>query len=64
MNMVTAYLYGSLENKIHKKVFEEFKMPEAYIQSLKICISLDCKYYYMVWRNLDAYGITILVKTK
>jgi hypothetical protein len=30
MNVVTAYLYGSLDNDIYMKVIEGLKMPEAF----------------------------------
>ena len=30
MGVVTAYLYGSLDNQIYIKIFEGFKMPKAY----------------------------------
>ena len=30
MDVVTAYLYGSLDNDIHIKIPEGYKMPEAY----------------------------------
>jgi hypothetical protein len=31
MDVVTAYLYGSLDNDIYMKILEGYKMPEAYI---------------------------------
>jgi hypothetical protein len=30
MDVVTAYLYGSLDNDIYMKISEGYKMPEAY----------------------------------
>ena len=30
MDVVTAYLYGSLDNDIYMKIPEGYKMPEAY----------------------------------
>ena len=33
MDVVTAYLYGSLDNEIYMKILEGFKMPEAYSKS-------------------------------
>jgi hypothetical protein len=30
MDVVTAYLYGSLDNDIYMKILEGYKMPEAY----------------------------------
>ena len=30
MDVVTAYLYGSLDNEIYMKISEGLKMPEAY----------------------------------
>ena len=35
MNVVTAYLYGSLDNDIYMKIPEEFKMPEVSSSKLK-----------------------------
>lgn len=46
MDVVTAYLYGSLDNDIYMKLPEGFKMPEAYnsdhreLYSVKLCKSL------------------------
>ena len=36
MGVVTAYLYGSLDNKIYMKIPEGFKMPEAHKNSREI----------------------------
>ena len=36
MNIVTAYLYGSLESEISMKIPEGFKILEAYKSSLEI----------------------------
>jgi hypothetical protein len=30
MDVVTVYLYGSLDNDIYMKILEGYKMPEAY----------------------------------
>lgn len=30
MDVITAYLYGSLDNETYMKIFEGFKMPKAY----------------------------------
>ncbi|WCJ38518.1 Retrovirus-related Pol polyprotein from transposon RE1 [Euphorbia peplus] len=37
MDVVTTYLYGSLDNNIHMKIPEGFKMPEACMDSREIC---------------------------
>ena len=35
MDVVIAYLYGSLDCDIYMKIPEEFKMPEALVQNPK-----------------------------
>jgi hypothetical protein len=35
INVVTTYLYGSLDKDIHMKIPERFKMPEAFYDKLK-----------------------------
>ena len=46
MDVVTTYLYGSLDNDIYMKILEGFKLPEAYnmnsrkIYSIKLNKSL------------------------
>jgi hypothetical protein len=35
INVVTTYLYGSLDKDIHLKIPERFKMPEAFYDKLK-----------------------------
>ena len=37
MDVVTAYLYGSLDNKFFMKVLERFKVPEAYKSFRETC---------------------------
>ena len=35
MNVITTYLYGSMDNDIYMKILEEFKLPKA--NSTKPC---------------------------
>ena len=35
MDVVTTYLYGSLENEIYMKICEEFKIPKSYNSNLE-----------------------------
>ena len=49
MDVVTAYLYGSLDNEIYMKIPEGFAMPKSCNSTnLEKCIQLNCKYHYMV----------------
>ena len=49
MDVVTAYLYGSLNNDIYMKIPEGYKMPEAYNSKSR------SKYYIKLQRSL--YGL-------
>jgi len=40
MDVITAYLYGSLNNDIYMKILEEFKMPEANNSKLRHIYSI------------------------
>ena len=56
MDVVTAYLYGSLDNEIYMKVPEGLKMPEAYksreMYSIRLQKSLyDLKQSVRMWYN-------------
>jgi len=37
MDVITTYLYGSLDHNIFMKIHEGFKMPEAYNDSRETC---------------------------
>ena len=37
MDVITAYLYGSMDNDIYMKIPEGFKLPKQIIQSLVAC---------------------------
>jgi Reverse transcriptase (RNA-dependent DNA polymerase) len=43
MDVVTAYLYGSLDNDIYMKVLEGLKMPEAFKSILQEMYSIKLK---------------------
>ena len=43
MDVVTAYLYRSLDSDIYMKIPKGFKMPEAYNSISQICIQLNYK---------------------
>ena len=45
MNVVTAYLYGSLDFDIHMKILEGYKTPEAYIPHNLFSIKLQRSLY-------------------
>jgi hypothetical protein len=63
MNVVTSYLYGSLDNDIYMKIPERYKMPETYnsksqsIYSIKLQRSLyGLKQSECMWYNrLNGY---------
>ena len=50
MDVVTLYLYGSLDNDIYMKVLEGFKIPETYkSSSQELCsIKLQRSLYYIL----------------
>lgn len=48
IDIVTAYLYGSLDNDIYMKIPEGFKMPEILVQNPRKCVQLNCNDHYMV----------------
>ena len=45
MDVITAYLYGSLDFDIHMKIFEGYKMPEAYTPHNLFSIKLQRSLY-------------------
>ena len=47
MDVVTTYLYGSLDANVYMKIPEGFTLPEAIIQNHGACIQLSCKDLYM-----------------
>ena len=54
MDVVTTYLYGSLDSDIHIKILEGFKMPEVYtprnLFSIKLQRSLyELKQFDRMW---------------
>jgi hypothetical protein len=49
MDVVTAYLYGSLDNDIYMKIPEGFKMPEA--------CNLGSREHYSIKLNKSLYGL-------
>ena len=46
MDVVTAYLYGSLDHNIFMKISESFKIPETYKDSRETC-SIKLQKYCM-----------------
>lgn len=56
MDVVTAYLYGSLDNEIFMKIPEGFKVPEAYKSFRETCSIKLQKYLYRL-KQSGAYGI-------
>ena len=61
MDIVTAYLYGSLDNDVNMKISKGFKMPEAYnsksweLYSIKLQRSLyGLKQSEQMWYNLPS----------
>ena len=46
MDVVTAYLYGSLDHNIFMKISEAFKVPEAYEDSRQTCSIKLQKFLY------------------
>ena len=46
MDMVTIYLYGSLDNKIYMKVHTDFKRLKHIVQNLVKCAQPDYKSHY------------------
>jgi hypothetical protein len=47
MDVVTTYLYGSLDNDMYIKIPKGYKMPEAYIPNLEVFILSSYKDLYM-----------------
>jgi len=45
MDVVTAYLYGSLDNDIYMKILEGFKVPEVYSSKSRNLYSLQRSLY-------------------
>ena len=43
MDVITAYLYGSIDSDIHMKIHEGFKLPEELVQNLVACYQLSYK---------------------
>ena len=62
LDVVTVYLYGSLDNEIYMKVPEGLKMPEAYKSREMYSIRLQKSLYWLkTFRG--ACGIIALVST-
>ena len=63
MDVVTAYLYGSLDFDIHMKILEGYKMPEAYTPRNLVSIKLQRSLYglkqsgRMWYKHLSEYLI-------
>ena len=57
MDVVIAYLYGSLDNDIYMKIPEEYKMPETYnstsrsMYSIKLRSLYGLKQFGCMWYN-------------
>ena len=49
MDVVTAYLYSSLDNDIYMKIFEGFKLLEAY--------NMNSQEIYLIKLNKSLYGL-------
>ena len=47
MDVVTAYLYGSLDNDIYKKILKDIKCPKHIILYPEVCILLSYRDPYM-----------------
>ena len=47
MDVVTTYLYRSLDNDIYMKILEGYKMPETYDPTSQVCILTSYKDPYM-----------------
>jgi hypothetical protein len=47
IDIVTTYLYGSIDNDIHMKILEGFKMPEVFMINLGVFILLNYKNLYI-----------------
>ena len=45
LDVMMAYLYGSLDSNIHMKILEGYKMPEVYIPCNLFSINLQKKLY-------------------
>ena len=49
MDVVTTYLYDSLDNDIYMKILEGFKLPEAY--------NMNSREIYSIKLNKSLYGL-------
>jgi mannitol-specific phosphotransferase system IIBC component len=47
MDVVTTYLYGTLDKQIYMKILEGFKMLEAFMINIEVFILLIYKYLYI-----------------
>jgi hypothetical protein len=47
VDVVTIYLYGSLDKHIHIKISKGFKMLKAFYDKLEVFIPLNYKNFYM-----------------
>jgi len=47
MDVVTTYLYRTLDKQIHMKILEGFKMFEAFMINIELFILLIYKYLYI-----------------
>ena len=47
MDVITTYLYGSIDNDIYMKILEGFKLPEANNTMLVICVQSNHNDLYM-----------------
>ena len=56
MDVVTAYLYGSLDSDIYMKILEGFKMPEALSSKPKELYSIKLQRSLYNLNNQDACG--------
>jgi hypothetical protein len=47
IDIVTTYLYGSIDKDIHMKILEGFKMPEVFMINPRVFILLNYINLYM-----------------
>ena len=63
MNIITTYLYGSMDNDIYMKILEEFKLPEANCTKPHNMYLIKLQRSLYGLKQLDACGTIALANT-
>ena len=63
MDVITTYLYGSMDNDIYMKIPKGFKLPEANSTKPRCMYSIKLQQSLYGLKQLDAYGTITLTNT-